>query len=83
MKKFIVFGLGISGNAAAHFLLEQGFEVLAGDENPSAIDNLNKYLEEHPNLKTNLTIIKNIEEYIQTSNFFSLQHIISNRAAHN
>jgi len=61
MKKFIVFGLGISGNATVKFLLEQGFEVLAGDDSQSSLDSLNKYLETHQNLKTNLKIIGNFE----------------------
>jgi UDP-N-acetylmuramoylalanine--D-glutamate ligase len=61
MKKFIVFGLGISGNAAVKFLLEQGFEVWAGDDNKRSLDSLSKYLETHQNLKTNLKIIENVE----------------------
>jgi UDP-N-acetylmuramoylalanine--D-glutamate ligase len=61
MKKFIVFGLGISGNAAVKFLLESGHEVLAGDDNKSSLDNLNKYLGEHQNLKTHLKIVENVE----------------------
>lgn len=61
MKKFIVFGLGISGNAAVKFLLEQGFEVLAGDDNKSSLDSLNKYLDEHKDLRTHLKIVENIE----------------------
>ncbi len=60
MKKFIVFGLGVSGNAAIKFLLEQGFEVVAGDDNKNSLENLHKYLEGH-NLKTHLKIIDNIE----------------------
>ncbi|MES2677597.1 MAG: UDP-N-acetylmuramoyl-L-alanine--D-glutamate ligase [Pseudomonadota bacterium] len=61
MKKFIVFGLGISGNAAVKFLLEQGAEVVVGDDNQSSLESLNKYLQEHQDLKSNLKIIKNIQ----------------------
>ena len=61
MKKFIVFGLGISGNPAVKFLLKQGYEVIAGDDNKSSLDSLNKYLEEHQDLKSHLKIVDNIE----------------------
>ncbi|MFT5703662.1 MAG: UDP-N-acetylmuramoylalanine--D-glutamate ligase [Rickettsiales bacterium] len=54
MKKFIVFGLGISGKAAVDFLLKQGFEVLAGDDNLKSLTKLPK----NPHLK----IIENINE---------------------
>jgi UDP-N-acetylmuramoylalanine--D-glutamate ligase len=60
MKKFIVFGLGISGNTAVKFLLEKGFGVLAGDDNKNSIDALNKYLSEHENLKNHFKVFDNI-----------------------
>ncbi|MCE3254686.1 MAG: murD [Rickettsiaceae bacterium] len=51
MKKFLVYGLGISGNAAVKFLLEQKFEVLAGDDNKSSLDNLAKNFAGQKNLE--------------------------------
>lgn len=62
MKKFIVFGLGISGNCAVKFLLENHHQVLAGDDNKKSIDALNHYLEEHKELRNNLQIIENIKQ---------------------
>lgn len=47
MKKFIVYGLGISGQSAVKFLLEKGFEVQAGDDKKESLEKLEK----HPNLK--------------------------------
>ncbi len=74
MKKFIVFGLGISGKAAIKYLLTNGFEVLAGDDNQSSITNLYQYLPDKLGnklwqaTKNNLTIIQNINQ-INWANF--------------
>jgi len=46
-KKFIVFGLGISGKATIKFLLNNNHQVLASDDNLNSINTLEK----HPNLK--------------------------------
>ena len=61
MKKFLVFGLGISGNATIKFLLEQGFGVIAGDDNKSSINNLKQDLSLQ-NHSSHLQIIDNIAE---------------------
>ena len=71
MKKFIVFGLGISGNAAVKFLLKQGFEVWAGDDNQSSADGLKNYLADYQDSQNRLTIIENIDS-IDWSNAESL-----------
>lgn len=46
-KKFIVFGLGISGKATIKFLLDNNYQVLASDDNLNSLNTLEK----HPNLK--------------------------------
>lgn len=62
MKTFLVFGLGISGNAAVKFLLENTYQVLAGDDNRNSLVALNQYLQEHPHLRNNLQIIEDLKQ---------------------
>ncbi|MFT7098332.1 MAG: UDP-N-acetylmuramoylalanine--D-glutamate ligase, partial [Rickettsiales bacterium] len=54
MKKFLIYGLGISGMAAIDFLLKKNLPILVGDDNPESPEKLPK----NPNLK----IAKKIEE---------------------
>jgi UDP-N-acetylmuramoylalanine--D-glutamate ligase len=58
MKKFLVYGIGISGNATIKSLLERGFEVIVSDDSRALLDNLKQTLLPESNLK----IINNIQE---------------------
>ncbi|NBX52332.1 MAG: UDP-N-acetylmuramoyl-L-alanine--D-glutamate ligase [Proteobacteria bacterium] len=42
MKKYIVYGLGISGMATAKYLSSNGYFVVATDDNPNSIENFKK-----------------------------------------
>jgi UDP-N-acetylmuramoylalanine--D-glutamate ligase len=58
MKKFLVFGLGISGNQAVKFLLDHNCQVLAGDNDKSSTDNLKQKFSQ----SSNLQIFENISQ---------------------
>ena len=51
MKKTLVFGLGISGNVAVKFLLDQQIQVLAGDDNKDSLTALANNFTDQKNLK--------------------------------
>ncbi|MFT6076890.1 MAG: UDP-N-acetylmuramoylalanine--D-glutamate ligase [Myxococcota bacterium] len=54
MKKFLIYGLGISGKAAIDFLLKKNLPILVGDDNSKSLEKLPK----NPNLE----ISQKIEE---------------------
>jgi UDP-N-acetylmuramoylalanine--D-glutamate ligase len=58
MKKFLVFGLGISGNQAVEFLLKHNCQVIAGDDNKNSTNDLKQKFPQFSNLE----IFENINQ---------------------
>lgn len=57
MNKYVVFGLGLSGNATVKFLLKQGYTVFAADDNSASLFNLKQEVVNSSEFRGKLIII--------------------------
>ena len=74
-KKFVIYGLGVSGFWASIYLAKKGFKVVLTDDNDSSIDNarkkINESCAEFSNYDVEFVSSSKIENFKIWSKYFS------------